>query len=75
MQQIQSLIQQVRSLFHALISIAYILWLKWSTWCILHRRLLMGAMLIMMIVVILLTSLPHPRLAGPGCGAGCILPL
>jgi hypothetical protein len=78
--------QRVQSRFYALVSLAYVLWLKGSAWVGMHRSLLMGAILIMMVGVVLLTSLSHPailltspshlRLASGriGCGANCTPP-
>ncbi|HYU72376.1 MAG TPA: hypothetical protein VEL31_06820 [Ktedonobacteraceae bacterium] len=65
--------QQVRSRFDALVSLAYVLQLMWSTWSITCKSLLIAAILVMIVGVMLFASPSHPGLAGPGCGEFCFL--
>lgn len=76
--------QQIRYHFHALETLAYVLWLKCSTWLFMHRRLLIEILLVMLVGIAFLTGLFGLRLlyvssfhlqqAGPGCGPNCVLP-
>ena len=78
------MMQHLRSRSYAAVCLAYGLWLKWSTLSPIPRHLLLAALLVMLVglmfllslyhLVMLPTSVSHPKLAGPGCGAGCILP-
>lgn len=66
-----------------LTSLVSVLWLKWSTWFFMHRRLLMKAMLIVITSALLFVFLscaisvhsfsPYQNQTGPGCGPNCIL--
>lgn len=68
-----------------LTSLVSLLWLKWSAWFLMYRRLLMKTTLIVITCALLLIFLSHfllPHspsfhrdLAGPGCGPNCILQL
>ncbi len=68
-----------------LTSLVSVLGLKWSTWLLMHRRLLMKVLLIVITSALLFIFLYHPLslysfsfhrdLPGPGCGPNCILHL